>query len=103
MALIVPTQPTPAQTLTVNLSNQACQIILSQLSSGLFMDLYVNDNLIIGGVICNNEDRIVRNLYLGFSGDFIFVDEQGEEDPNYLGLGSRFQLVYLTAAEAQDR
>jgi hypothetical protein len=97
--IIVPLQPVPNQTTQIVLANQNCQINVYQTPAGLFMDLLVNDALIIGGVICQNLNRIVRSLYLGFSGDFVFADSQGADDPNYSGLGSRFQLVYLTAAE----
>jgi hypothetical protein len=101
---IVPLQPAPNQTTQIVLANQNCQINVYQAPAGLFMDLLVNDALIIGGVICQNLNRIVRSLYLGFSGDFVFNDTQsdpvdGPSDPFYSGLGSRFQLVYLSAAD----
>ncbi len=63
------------------------------------MDVLVNDVLIIGGVICQNLNRIVRSLYLGFIGDFAFVDTQGDLDPYYAGLGTRYYLMYFTASE----
>jgi hypothetical protein len=72
---------------------------LYQRASGLFIDVYVGADLIVAGVIALNLNRIVRSAYLGFAGDFIFVDTQGDADPVYTGLGARFQLVYLTAAE----
>jgi len=92
---IVPLQPIPSQTLGVTLADQSCKLNVYQKAAGLFMDVYVNDTLIIGGVICENINRIVRSLYLGFIGDFIFIDNQGNADPVYTGLGSRFSLAYL--------
>jgi hypothetical protein len=53
----------------------------------VFMDLYVNDNttgalrLVIGGVILLNECLTVINPYLGFVGDLVIIDTQGNEDP----------------------
>ena len=91
--------PVPSQTFTVNLANQACQIDLQQLSTGLYMTLAVNNTVIIQGVICENLNRIVRDLYLGFIGDFVFFDNQGTSDPYYTGLGSQFSLVYLEASD----
>lgn len=75
---------------------------------GMFCDLYVNDALIIAGVIAENANRIVRSVYLGFTGDLAFFDTQaptgGEgADPEYAGLGDRFQLVYLEAADLLTR
>lgn len=97
--LIVPLNANPNQTLTVGLNNQACQLDVYQKTGGLFMDVYVNNALIIAGVLCENLNRIVRSLYLGFSGDFVFYDTQGTNDPDYAGLGSRFVLVYLAPAD----
>ena len=97
--LIVPLNANPNQTLTVGLGNQACQLDVYQKSGGLFMDVYVNNALIIAGVLCENLNRIVRSLYLGFAGDLVFFDTQGTNDPDYTGLGSRFVLVYLAPGD----
>jgi len=99
MALIIPLQPVPNQTVTVVLANQLCQIDVYQKAYGLFVDLYVSNVLIIGGVIAENLNRIVRSLYLGFIGDLCFIDNAGSGDPVYTGLGTRFSLAYLEASE----
>lgn len=96
---IIPLEAVPNQTVTVNLDGQVSQVNVYQTFFGLFLDLYVNDVLIIGGVICENLNRIVRSLYLGFSGDLAFIDNQGSADPYYSGLGTRFSLAYLSADE----
>lgn len=93
--LIVPLQPVPAQELSVTLSDQVCQIRVWQKATGMFIDLYVDNALVIGGVLCENLNKIVRSAYLGFSGDLAFIDTQGSSDPDYAGLGSRFKLAYL--------
>lgn len=62
----------------------------------MFMDVYVGTTLIIAGVQCENLNRIVRDSYLGFQGDFAFRDTQGDTDPYYTGLGTRYRLLYLT-------
>jgi hypothetical protein len=96
---IIPLEAVPNQTVTVNLGGQVSQVNVYQTFFGLFLDLYVNDVLIIGGVICQNLNRIVRSLYLGFSGDLAFIDNQGSTDPVYTGLGGRYSLAYLSADE----
>lgn len=93
--LVVPTIATPTQVLTVVLGGQPCRIRLSQKTTGLYLDLYVNDVLIIGGVICEDANPVVRSAYLGFIGDLALYDMRGSEDPTYDGLGTRFILVYL--------
>lgn len=65
----------------------------------LYLDLYVNDALIIGGVLCLNANVIVRDAYLGFTGDLAFYDTQGTSDPVSTGLGGRYVLMYLEAAD----
>lgn len=97
--LTVPLQAVPNQTLQIQLGNQACALNVYQFQYGLFMDIYVSGTLIIGGVICQNLNRIVRSLYLGFIGDFAFYDTQGTSDPVYTGLGSRFVLLYLSPSD----
>lgn len=96
---VVPLQALPNQTLNIQLNGQSCTLNVYQLSTGMFMDVLVNDVLIIGGVICENLNRIVRSLYLGFIGDFAFVDTQGTDPPVYTGLGTRFYLLYLLPTE----
>jgi len=95
----VPIQTLPSQQVQIQLDGQPCQLNIYQQTFGLYMDVYVNGTLIIGGVICQNLNRIVRSLYLGFSGDFAFVDTQGSTDPVYTGLGSRYLLEYFDADE----
>lgn len=89
----------PSQDLNVNLGGQYCTISLRTRVSGMFCDLYVNNVLIIGGVICQNLNPIVRDVYLGFSGDLLFLDTQGTNDPSSPGLGSRYQLIYVSPTD----
>lgn len=96
---IIPLTATPAQTLIVVLENQICQIDIYQKFHGLFINLSVAGVLVIGGVVCENLNRIKRSAYLDFIGDLCFVDTQGSEDPDYSGLGDRFVLAYLEEAD----
>jgi hypothetical protein len=99
MALTIPLQAVPSQQISCALANQACQLKVYQKSTGMFADVYVNNELIIGGVLCENRNRIVRDAYLGFIGDLEFVDTQGSDDPTYTGLGLRFLFVYLEESD----
>jgi hypothetical protein len=92
-------QPIPSQSLSASMGNQAVALNIYQTAYGLFMDVFVNGSLIIGGVLCLNLTRIVRDLYLGFSGDLIFLDTQGTTDPVYTRLGSRYSLIYLSPSD----
>ena len=97
--LVVPLVSVPSQTLTIQLANQPCTINVYQRTTGVFIDLFVNDAPIITSVICQDRNRIVRDAYLGFLGDLAFFDLQGKDDPYYTGLGTRWVLGYLTTAD----
>jgi hypothetical protein len=92
---VVPLADVPAQTLAVQLAGQSCQVTVYQKSTGLYCDLAVNNSPIITGVVCENLNRIVRDLYLGFAGDLVFLDTDGVDDPVSPGLGTRFLLCFL--------
>lgn len=97
--LIVPLDAVPSQTLAISLNSQACGIHVYLRSTGMYLDLSVNDVLIVGGVICHDRNLLVRSAYLGFSGDLAFVDTQGADDPTSDGLGGRFLLEYFLPSE----
>jgi len=98
--LIIPLRPIPSQIVSVNLAGQPTQIKVYQKMFGLFVDVSVSNQIIIGGVIGRNGVKIVRSVYLGFIGDLFFNDGQGTSDPTYTGLGSRFSLVYLEPSDS---
>jgi hypothetical protein len=93
--LIVPLAPLPSQTVTVPLGGQDCRIDVYAKTTGVFLDLYVSGVLIVGGAICRDRVRIVRDAYLGFAGDLGFYDTQGRDDPSSAGIGGRFLLAYI--------
>lgn len=104
MPQVIPVRAVPNQTFNVQLNGQPVRLAIYQKSTGLFMDVYVNDALIIAGVICLNGTAIVRTAYLGFIGDLAFFDNQpsplnGPSDPDYTGLGARFPLYYFLPDE----
>ncbi len=104
---MVPVNDVPSQTFSLQLGSQSLQINLYHLAWApdttmrlcLYMDVLVNNVLVIGGVACENLNRIVRDVYLGFVGDFFWDDTQGTSDPTTPGLGSRYQLMYLEASD----
>jgi hypothetical protein len=103
--LIVPLQPIPNLTLQCQINGQACTISIVQMAYGLFMTLEVGSALIVSNVLMQNLNRIVRDAYLGFIGDFVIVDTQGTQNPDYTGLGgpnARYQLVYLAPTDLQN-
>lgn len=90
----IPLQAVPSQRFTVQLGSQSCVIAVYQKSTGLYLDLAVGSIPVVTGALCRDRAWIIRDGYLGFSGDLAFVDTQGTDDPTYEGLGARFQLVW---------
>lgn len=110
---VIPLQAVPSQTLQIVLGGQNCALSLYILDGYDFTDLTLNTtnvNLYLdfayNGIdvtetqICLNQKRLLINRqYLGFAGDFMFIDTQGTLDPQYQGLGARYVLLYLTPAD----
>lgn len=115
---IVPVTNEPNQTLQIVLAGQNCSIELRTLDGYAGGDLtfgtpveYLAFSLDVSGVsitenaLCLNLKRLLINRqYLGFVGDFMFQDTQpdsvtGPSDPQFDGLGTRYVLLYLEAAD----
>ena len=95
----VPLQPVPSQVSKVVLGGQNCQISVYQKPQGIFGEISRDGVDIVVATIARDIDPIVSRAYTGFIGNLLFIDTQGNSDPSYTGLGSRFSLVYLTAEE----
>jgi hypothetical protein len=95
MRSVIPLLTVASQLLTVQLNQQNCNINVYQGIGGLFIDLGINGKLIIGGVIAHDRCKIVRDPYLGFTGDLAFWDSQGTQDPDWTGLNQRYYLGYF--------
>ncbi len=95
----IPLQPIPAQITKVVVGGQNCQLSIRQTGRGLFVDINANGEDLAAAAIARDAVPLISREYVGFSGNFLFIDTQGKSDPSYTGLGSRFALVYLTADE----
>ena len=95
---VIPLTAVASQSFTVQLNGQNCDINIYQKSTGLYFDLTVNGESIVNTMICLNAVGLVREVYLGFIGQLVFIDTQGSDDPYYTGLGSRYILTYWLPA-----
>ena len=103
--VIVPARATPNQAMQVVIDDQNCSLRIftrHTVDTGnvLYMDLDVNGVQVCSGEFCQDGVPLPRYDYQGLEGKFLFVDMQGNEDPVYASLGSRWVLVYLTVQEA---
>jgi len=95
----IPLQPVPTQATKVVLGGQNVQLLIYQKPQGVFVDINADGVDIVVGIIARDAVPLMCRDYMGFIGNLLFVDTQGNSDPTYDGLGSRFSLVYLTAEE----
>jgi hypothetical protein len=97
---LIPLAAVPSQQFGITLDGQNCTLSVYQKTTGVYFDMLFNGLPFTSTVRCLNEARLCEDRqYLGFEGDFIFYDTQGDSDPSYTGLGSRFILVFLEAAD----
>lgn len=91
----IPLQATPNQTVLTTVNNQNCEINIYQRMTGLFFDLLVDGVVIVTTRLCVDRVPIIRNRSSGFVGEFYFYDKTGTQNPDYIGLGTNFILVYV--------
>lgn len=99
MSYVVPLHSIPSQVINITLSGQDCDITVYQKTTGLYFDLSVDGNSIVSCVLCRDRVVLVTQAYLGFIGNLAFLDTQGNTDPSYDGLGSRYLLIYTGVGE----
>ena len=95
----IPLVAEPSQALNVILGGQNCEISVYQKTTGMFIDLKSNSEPVLNARICRNMVNLVTQPYLPFVGTLFFSDSKGTDDPDYVGLGSRFFLIYSFAGE----
>lgn len=93
-----------SQTVTINLNQQSCLIELRTLGldddAHLFFSLTLAGTPIVTTRVARNLQRLLIDAqYRGFQGDFMFIDTQGDTDPVYTGLNTRYVLVYIPPDE----
>lgn len=94
-------QSVASQQTQVVLDGQSCAISVYVKNQCMFFDIAVNGAPIAYAVQCKNLVSLVPTSYLGFAGWLVFYDTQGKSDPVYTGLGSRWVLLYLDAADLE--
>ncbi len=92
--MIIPTNKYPNQYLTVILNKQKCQIAIKQKTTGVFVDIIVDDKVMVIGQIVLDRVPILFEDYRGFVGSIEFNDTQKQENPDFSGFNGRFLLIY---------
>lgn len=84
----------PAQQFQIVLGGQNCQLFVYQKDESVYLDLYVDDNLIFSGMLALDRVGIKPTEALNFKGQLWFEDKNGTENPQYTGFGDRWVLYY---------
>ena len=97
--LFLPVKNIPNQRFSAVLDNQNCTLEIFQRFDRLYLNLFVDDTAVVLGVICHNNLGITAVDTLAFRGMLYFTDVQGNSDPQYEGLGTRYCLVFVPEGE----
>lgn len=100
--LEIPLSSFPNSGFKVLLDNQECTIALYQKGLRMYMDLYVGTQDVSLGAVCLNAQMIVQVAQNAFTGNFMFVDLEGDKAPQWDGLGTRYILLYFTKSELEE-
>lgn len=85
---------TASQTVTTTLSGKTVRLWVRQLSTGLYVDIWVEETPFLMGILCLAGTPLIRNPASVLPVELVFLDTQGSEDPDYTGLGTRWVLAY---------
>ena len=99
----IPLRPIPNQSLQTILGGQNCTLRFYtrevDCRDSLYCVLAIDQTNVFCGVICQEFFGLKLYRYWPFAGALVFVDMQGEEAPNWRGLGSRWKLLYIEEGE----
>jgi len=96
----IPLAAVPLQTLAIVVAAQACQIALRQNGANMYFDLTVNNvTIVLSRIVRNKQLLLLDTQYRGFIGDFVFNDTQGDTQPEFSGLDTRYRLYYVETTD----
>ncbi|KER03406.1 MULTISPECIES: hypothetical protein [Photorhabdus] len=86
MIVEIALSPIPNQTTSFSISGDLIDVTLESRLGKIFATVQKNEEYLVCNRICRNLSYLCRWL--------IFVDIEGNSDPEYSGLGSRYKLVW---------
>lgn len=93
----IPLMAVPNQRLQTKIDGKLYSLTLSQRTTGMFIDIYVDGVAAALGVVCIDRAPITA---LGFDGAFVFLDNTNSSiNPSYTLLNDSVFLYYLSADE----
>ena len=96
---IINTSQEPNQKFKTVVAEQNCEITLRTIGGAMYFSMSVDGVDFINSRVCRNGVTLVPTSYLGFKGNFTFVDYRGNNDPTYDLLNDRYFLIYLEESD----
>lgn len=90
----IPLDALPNQSFSIEIGESDVELEFITRGSFMYMNLKVNEEEKLNGVICLNNTNLLLYPTIGIKGKMYFKDTQGNLDPIYFGLGTRWLLVY---------
>ncbi len=90
----IPLKPVPVQKVSTVMDDREITVALRPRLGRLYATVTVDHDILVDNRICRQGEPLVREAYRGLPGDLYFIDTQGSQDPEWMGLGGRFVLVY---------
>lgn len=82
----IPIEPIPNQFFSTSLDGVTWEILLETRLDNIYISLTNNDGLVLSNRICRDKTHIGHG--------FVFYDIDGNSDPYYEMLGTRFLLIW---------
>lgn len=95
----IPLSPIPSQKIKIVLDDQDCEISVLLRGQKMYLDLIVDGIVIQKGALLLDFVSAIQIPTRYFSGTLAIIDTQGNKDPQYTGLGDRWQLCYWSDGE----
>lgn len=91
---VIPLDNIPNQKFQIQLGDKTCQFEFITRGLFIYMNLAVDNEEQINGLICMNNVNLLPYEGMGLDGVLYFNDTQGNLDPIYWGLNDRWLLIY---------
>ena len=94
MQYVIPLDALPNQSFSVDIGDKNVELEFITRGVFMYMNLKVNEEEKLNGIICLNNTNLLLYKTSGLSGKLYFKDTQGDLDPAFFGLGKRWILIY---------
>lgn len=98
--LEIPLRAVPGQMMLVVLGGQSCYLKILHRRGRMYCGLTIEREPVFDGMLVRDRLPLKQSRCQKFAGNLVFIDLEGDSDPQWEGLGTRYRLVYLSEDEA---